>query len=176
MINGLAQGLRVRCRIENRLEPGVKRLLQPAQKIIAGAGHVAVTALPLALGRSAVFEPCRPQLRISATFLVQVFRAGAQDPLVVRGWSRAESVSGSPDAGYSLYVDLTYADGTPLWGQTANFRCGAHDWELRELVIAPTRPVRSLTVYCLFRGHTGRVWFDDVSLEEMRPGPGAVLF
>src|SRR5450759_1241307 len=38
-------------------------------------------------------------------------------PFIIRGWSKAENVSGSPDNGYSLYVDITYADSTPLWGQ-----------------------------------------------------------
>jgi hypothetical protein len=97
-------------------------------------------------------------------------------PLVVSGWSRAENVSGSPDAGYSLYVDLAYADGTPLWGQTAEFRCGTHDWERREMRILPAKPVKSLTVYCLFRGHTGRVWFDDVRVEEERAEGDALQF
>ena len=50
-------------------------------------------------------------------------------PFIIRGWSKAENVSGSPDNGYSLYVDIVYADGSHLWGQTANFNCGTHDWE-----------------------------------------------
>ena len=45
-------------------------------------------------------------------------------PFIIRGWSKAENVSGSPDNGYSLYVDIVYADGTPLWGQTVSFTCG----------------------------------------------------
>ncbi len=97
-------------------------------------------------------------------------------PLVVRGWSRAEGVTGGTDSDYSLYVDLTYADGTPLWGQTAGFRCGTHDWERREFMILPEKPVKSLTLHCLFRGHAGKVWFDDVSLDELRAADGAVLF
>jgi hypothetical protein len=97
-------------------------------------------------------------------------------PLVVRGWSRAEGVSGSPDSGYSLYVDLTYTDGTPLWGQTAEFRCGTHDWEPRDVVIVPEKPVRRLTLHCLFRGHPGKVWFDDVELVEQRAGRDTLLF
>jgi hypothetical protein len=48
-------------------------------------------------------------------------------PFIIRGWSKAENVSGSPDNGYSLYVDIVYADGSHLWGQTANFNCGTHD-------------------------------------------------
>jgi hypothetical protein len=97
-------------------------------------------------------------------------------PLVVRGWSKAENVSGGADNNYSLYVDLVYDDGTPLWGQTANFRCGTHDWERREFVILPDKPVKTLTLHCLFRGHAGKVWFDDVGLEEMNVAGGAALF
>ncbi len=97
-------------------------------------------------------------------------------PLVIRGWSRAQAVSGGADSGYSLYADLVYQDGTPLWGRTVNFRCGTHDWEQRELVILPEKPVKTLTLYCLFRGHTGKVWFDDVAVEEVKAAGGAVLF
>jgi len=97
-------------------------------------------------------------------------------PLVVRGWSKAENVSGSPDSGYSIYVDIIYADNTPLWGQTGNFRCGTHDWEKREFLILPEKPVRTLTVHCLFRGHTGKVWFDDVAVEEVKAEGEAMLF
>ncbi len=97
-------------------------------------------------------------------------------PLVVRGWSRAEGVTGSPDSGYSLYADLIYDDGTPLWGQTANFATGTHDWQMREVVIQPEKPVRSLTLHCLFRGHTGTVWFDEVSVTEVTAEGPAILF
>jgi len=97
-------------------------------------------------------------------------------PLVVRGWSKAENVSGAPDSGYSLYVDIIYDDDTPLWGQTGEFHCGTHDWEQREFVILPEKPVRTLTLHCILRGHNGTVWFDDVSVEEARAEGGAVLF
>ncbi len=97
-------------------------------------------------------------------------------PLIVRGWSKAANVSGGTDSGYSLYVDIVYADGTPLWGQTGNFHCGTHDWEPREFVILPDQPVKSLTLHCIFRGHAGQVWFDDVSVQEVTAEGGAVLF
>jgi hypothetical protein len=97
-------------------------------------------------------------------------------PFIIRGWSKAENVSGSPDNGYSLYVDIVYADGTSLWGQTANFTCGTHDWEKRQFVLLPDKPVKSFTLHCLFRGHTGKVWFDDASVEEASTPAGAVLF
>jgi hypothetical protein len=97
-------------------------------------------------------------------------------PLAVRGWSKAADLSGSSDSDYSLYVDLVYLDGTPLWGQTANFHTGTHDWERRELVILPEKPVKSLTLHCLFRNHSGKAWFDDVSVTEIAAQNGAVLF
>jgi hypothetical protein len=97
-------------------------------------------------------------------------------PFIIRGWSKAENVSGSPDNGYSLYVDITYADGTPLWGQTADFNCGTHDWQQRQFVLLPDKPVKSLTLHCLFRGHTGKAWFDDACVEEIPTPAGAVLF
>ena len=97
-------------------------------------------------------------------------------PIVVGGWSRAENVDGASDSDYSLYVDILYQDGTPLWGQTGNFSPGTHDWEYREFVIQPAKPVRSLTLYCLFRGHAGKAWFDDVSVQERTVPAGAFLF
>jgi hypothetical protein len=97
-------------------------------------------------------------------------------PFIIRGWSKAQEVSGSPDNGYSLYVDISYADGTSLWGQTASFTCGTHDWERREFVLLPDKPVKSFTLHCLFRGHTGKVWFDDAAVEEVPTPAGAVLF
>jgi hypothetical protein len=97
-------------------------------------------------------------------------------PFIIRGWSKAEKVSGSPDNGYSLYVDIIYADGTPLWGQTMSFSCGTHDWEQRQFVLLPDKPVKSLTLHCLFRGHTGKVWFDDASVEEVPTPAGALMF
>ncbi len=97
-------------------------------------------------------------------------------PLVVRGWSKAENVSGASDRDYSLYVDILYADGSTLWGQTANFHAGTHDWEQREMVILPEKPVKVLTLHCLLRGHSGRAWFDDVAVEEIQAQEGTVLF
>ncbi|HEV2393169.1 MAG TPA: hypothetical protein VG146_12500 [Verrucomicrobiae bacterium] len=97
-------------------------------------------------------------------------------PLIVRGWSKADNVSSGADSDYSLYVDILYTDGTPLWGQTADFRTGTHDWEARELLILPEKPVKSLTLHCLFRNHSGKVWFDDLSVEELRSQAGTVLF
>jgi len=85
-------------------------------------------------------------------------------PLIVTGWSRAENVSGPESRGYAIYIDALYMDGTPLWGITSNFSTGTHDWEERRCVLVPEKPLRSITVYALFREHTGTVWFDDFTV------------
>ncbi len=91
-------------------------------------------------------------------------------PIVVSGWSRAETVDGASDNGYSVYVDVNFTDGDHLWGQTACFSVGTHDWEERSLLLVPEKPVASLTAFGLFRGHNGTVWFDDLSVVEADGG------
>lgn len=87
-------------------------------------------------------------------------------PLIVRGWSKAENISGGGEAGYCLYVDVYYTDGTKLYGQKVPFTSGTHDWQFGENRIATTRPVRTVTVYTMLRGSTGTAWFDDLFLAE----------
>ncbi|HLK56704.1 MAG TPA: hypothetical protein VKU00_09075 [Chthonomonadaceae bacterium] len=94
-------------------------------------------------------------------------------PIIVSGWSKADQVSGSRDSDYSLYIDLEYMDGTPLWGQSASFRIGSHDWERRQVLILPEKPVKTMHVYALFRNHTGTAWFDDFSANQLN---GAGIF
>ncbi|MFP4057230.1 MAG: hypothetical protein ACLF0G_10205 [Candidatus Brocadiia bacterium] len=97
-------------------------------------------------------------------------------PIVAEAWSKAEGVGGSANNDYSLYLDLVYTDGTPLWGQTAPFRVGTHGWERRRVVVFPEKPVRSVAVHLLLRRHTGRAWFREPRLCELRPPSGACLF
>ncbi|MBD3182849.1 hypothetical protein GF312_11200 [Candidatus Poribacteria bacterium] len=96
-------------------------------------------------------------------------------PLLVRGWSKAENVSGGRSSGYSLYVDITFQDGTNLWGQTGNFSTGTHDWEKQEVYIIQGKPIKRLNIYGLFRGHKGQVWFDDMEVFEMGGGESSLL-
>ncbi len=88
-------------------------------------------------------------------------------PLVISGWSRCEEVSGDPDAHYSLWADLQYTDGTFLYGQSIPFDTGTHDWQYRELTIHPAKPVRWIKLHGLLRRHSGRAWFDDLSVREV---------
>jgi len=98
------------------------------------------------------------------------------EPIVAVAWSKAEGVTGAPDSDYALYLDLVYADGTPLWGQTAPFAVGTHDWQRRQVVVFPEKPVRSLAVHLLFRDHGGKAWFRDPALRVMSTPQAACRF
>ena len=97
-------------------------------------------------------------------------------PINFSGWSRAESVSGTPDVDYSLYADIAFQDGTKLWGSSAPFNTGTHSWQKVDFTITPEKPIKSLLFYALFRGHTGRVWFSDLSVGSALAPNGSVLF
>ncbi|MBU0609862.1 MAG: hypothetical protein KKI08_18405 [Armatimonadetes bacterium] len=97
-------------------------------------------------------------------------------PLVVSGWSKAEGVQGARGGEYSVWVDLAYMDGTPLWGQKAPFELGTHDWQHAEKVFVVSKPVRNATVNVLFRnGVSGQAWFDDLGLQELEVGGGLIF-
>lgn len=98
------------------------------------------------------------------------------EPIVASVWSKAEGVTGSADSDYALYLDLVYEDGTPLWGQTAAFATGTHDWQRREVIVLPEQPVRSVSVHLLLRRHGGKAWFRAPDLRVVRTPSGAGLF
>lgn len=97
------------------------------------------------------------------------------DSIIVSGWSKALSDDGG-GGDYALYVDLIYADGTPQWGSRADFTSGPHDWEYKYHIITLEKPVKEMTIYCLYRGRKGSVLFDSVSVGLPTIGPSATAF
>lgn len=85
-------------------------------------------------------------------------------PILAEAWSKAENVGGSPDADYSIYLDIAYMDGTYLWGQHAPFSCGTHDWQRKSFTVIPDKPVKSVSFYALFRTKSGKALFRDLKL------------
>ena len=85
-----------------------------------------------------------------------------QHPFRISAWSRAENAEVGQD--YDIYLDLFYADGTPLWGQMARFEPGTHDWQKSETVFEVAKPVKRIEVHLLFRKARGTVWFDDLEV------------
>jgi hypothetical protein len=92
------------------------------------------------------------------------------EPISVTGWSKCQSVSGSPDSNYSLYVDTTYSDGSNLWGTSTPFQVGTHGWQFGSLIVVPAKPIAYINVYLLMRYHTGSAWFSNVTISELAPG------
>lgn len=97
-------------------------------------------------------------------------------PVVATAWSRAEQVSGGRNSDYSLYLDMVYTDGEPKWGEVAFFSTGSHDWEKRQVVFMPEKPLRSVSLYVLLRRHGGKAWFRDMTLQEVRVPAGTATF
>jgi len=100
----------------------------------------------------------------------------APEPIVASAESLANGVTGSPNSDYSVYLDLVYADGTPLWGQTANFGTGTHDWQRRQVVVLPDKPVKSVTMHLLLRRHGGKASFRNPELRVVKTSGDAILF
>ncbi|UCC99574.1 MAG: hypothetical protein JSW66_06750 [Phycisphaerales bacterium] len=98
------------------------------------------------------------------------------EPIVAVAWSKAQDVGGGRDSNYCLYLDLVYSDGSPLWGQTAPFNVGTHDWQKVQVLVFPEKPVRSVSFHMLLRRHPGKAWFRDPELRVIRPPAGACLF
>jgi hypothetical protein len=97
-------------------------------------------------------------------------------PFTATAWSRAERVTGTQGGDYSLYLDLEYTDGTPLYGRIDPFRTGTHDWEQATVTVFPDKPVRRVSVHGIFRRLTGTAWFDDFSLTTRKVDGGLRLF
>ena len=98
--------------------------------------------------------------------VVQTYQLNQTEPVAVVAscQSKADAVGGNIDSGYSLYVDVTYADGTSLWAQTYHFPVGTAAWSEGCVVITPDKPIRTLCVYGLFRGHSGKASFRNLEL------------
>ncbi len=97
-------------------------------------------------------------------------------PIVAVASSRCEGVSGSADRDYSLYLDLTYRDGSHLWGQAASFDTGTHGWQEKRVLVLPDKPIERVTVNLLLRRHAGKAWFKGAGLREMKVPRGAFSF
>ena len=87
------------------------------------------------------------------------------EPLLVKMWSKSKDVSGTTkDAGYSLYVDIWYSDGSNDWGFNVPFNPGTHGWERAAAFITKDKPIKSIQVYGMLRGKEGEAWFDDITV------------
>lgn len=97
-------------------------------------------------------------------------------PVLFRAWSRARDLpSAVADDDYSIFADVYFQDGSTDYGVTVPFPV-ADAWRVAEREYSPAKPIRSVNLHLMFRGaHTGRVWFDDVSLTDPATGKDYVV-
>jgi len=94
-------------------------------------------------------------------------------PMLVSAWSMAESVTGTPNADYSLYLDVGYSIDGSIVNSTAfiiPFSTGSHDWEYREILVPANPPAIIARIYVnlvlrsdIDTTRSGTAYFDDVS-------------
>ena len=87
---------------------------------------------------------------------------------MVSAWSQPEGVAGIKDDGYSLYIDITYTDGSNEWGYILSFDPSDPNWQRRYALVNRSKPISQMNVYCMLRGHKGRAYFDDVVVAPLR--------
>ncbi|HWD39878.1 MAG TPA: hypothetical protein VG944_13605 [Fimbriimonas sp.] len=117
---------------------------------------------------------CHADTSHKATGAFQTFTLNQAEPrpFLVSASSRSENVSLPANSDYSIYLDTTFMDGSTQWGTTVNFDAGTHDRQKRQVMVWPTKPIRSVAVYLLLRNHTGDAWFSDVSARVLGRGQG----
>ena len=104
-----------------------------------------------------------------------VLNQTSPQPIIASAWSKADDVGGQRDSNYSLYLDLLYTDGTPLWGQVAPFKVGTHDWQKVEVKVFPAKPVKQVSFHMLLRSHSGKASFKQPSLTQIAVAKGAAM-
>ncbi|MGC9319106.1 MAG: hypothetical protein ACP5KN_13825, partial [Armatimonadota bacterium] len=127
-------------------------------------GATVDTSVARSGGRSLKCEKDDPQQWVGAVQDVMV-NQDEPEPVTISGWLRAQDVSGENQRELSLYGDVQLASGQWLFGQIAGFEPGTYDWRQASVTVQSEQPIRMVRLHCLFRhGHTGTVWFDDISV------------
>jgi len=140
--------------------------LESATRWSKNEGSLEIDATQFHGGRHSLrFSNKSPSLRSGASQTITLNQKTPR-PIFVRGHAKADGVSGHAGTGFSIYVDIYYTDGTPLYGRTINWQTGTTDWQYGEMIIEPAKPIRNVNVYLLMRGHSGTAWFDDLLVAE----------
>lgn len=97
--------------------------------------------------------------------------------IFARGMSRCENVSQSATPDYSIYLDIVFTDGTCQYGVISNFptRKPKDFWTKRTVAFQPEKPIKSLSMYFLFRNTPGKAWFKSPELYVSTPQDDALF-
>ena len=89
--------------------------------------------------------------------------------IVLSGESKCDESNGIRNAhDYSLYIDLTYSDGTKKYGVIVPFDPQNREWQKKVNEFMPPKPIKQARIYILFRFHTGAAQFKNLKFEEIK--------
>lgn len=71
-------------------------------------------------------------------------------------------------ADYSLFCDFTYTDGTKKYGFIQAFNATNREWQKKDGVFTPAKPVKQIRLYVLFRNNTGAATFKNIAVKEIK--------
>ena len=113
------------------------------------------------------YECCNPDGEtFGLRFPIQLDQT-VPEPIIATAESRCEGVESASSGDYSIYMDIAYIDGTYQWGVSQAFNVGnkGKDWSAVSVRFMPEKPIKSLTMYLLFRNRQGTVWFRNPSFK-----------
>lgn len=89
--------------------------------------------------------------------------------IVFSGESKCISCSGLKSKyDYSLYMDVTFMDGTKKYGICASFDPDEKGWQSVSKEFIPEKPVQQARLYVLFRNCKGEAQFRNIVLKESK--------
>lgn len=109
----------------------------------------------------------------------QSVRLNQQQPMPIYAEvkSLSDQVSGSDHSfNYSLYLDLIFTDGTPLWGQKIAFSTGTHDWQTKKVMVLPEKPISQVIYSLILRSKSGKASFTEPLLYQIEPTQNSHIF
>lgn len=82
--------------------------------------------------------------------------------------SKCEDVKGNTANNYTIYLDLCHTDNSFTFGVKAAFKNGTHDWEKVQGSYTPSKPVKFINYYVLFRNVEGKAQVRNVILTQAK--------
>lgn len=90
-------------------------------------------------------------------------------PVVFGGWCKSSGASAEYNC---IFLDIWYEGGGNAWAQQTHWEQQEHEWEYTAQVFYPEKPIAKIQYFVFLRNGTGRVWFDDLTLERGDPPQG----
>jgi hypothetical protein len=109
--------------------------------------------------------------------LTQVIKLDQDQPrrIFATASSKAQDAGGDIDAGYSLHLTITHQDGT-VATESSGFAVATHGWQGATIDFMPDKPVKQVEMRLGFADRSGKAWFREAALREIRLGKGECMF